>query len=137
MNETPKRCRTHGGKLDDQGWCPTVKVLLEVERERKMQFAKYGTNEDLEDGTGGQWAWPVSASSANGLEERFRVDYDKHEARHGRPTWMHLVREEVAEAFQETTAERLREELIQVAALCVSWVEKIDTRGQIDEGGLF
>ena len=131
MNETPKpRCRTHGGQLDDRGQCPTVSVLLEVERERKRQFQQYGTNEDLEDGTGGQWAWPVSMATANALEERFRVDYDKHEARHGRPTWMHLVREEVAEAFQETTAERLREELLQVAALCVSWVEKIDARGR-------
>ncbi len=130
MNETPKRCHTHGGQLDDQGQCPTVSVLLEVERERKRQFQQYGTNEDLEDGTGGAWAWPVSEATANVLEERFRVDYDKHEARNGRPTWMHLVREEVAEAFQETTAERLREELIQVAALCVSWIEKIDTRGR-------
>ena len=125
-----KRCETHGGQLDDRGQCPTVKVLLEVEREREMQFAKYGANEDLEDGTGRAWLLPLSQKSPAEIEERFRVDYDKHEARHGRPTWMHMVREEVAEAFQETTAERLREELLQVAALCVSWVEKIDARGR-------
>ena len=41
---------------------------------------------------------------------------------------MHLVREEVAEAFAESDPARLREELIQVAALAVSWVEKIDAR---------
>ena len=42
---------------------------------------------------------------------------------------MHLLREEIAEVFVESDADRLREELIQVAALAVSWVEKIDARG--------
>lgn len=124
------RCGRHGGPLDDRGRCATENVLMDVEEERSRQFHRYGTNEDLEDGTGGDWLWPVSMAPADVLEKMFRTDYEKHEARHGRPTWMHLVREEVAEAFQETDRTRLREELIQVAALCVSWVEKIDTRGQ-------
>jgi hypothetical protein len=35
------------------------------------------------------------------------------------------VREEVAEAFQEADGPALVDELIQVAALCVSWVERL------------
>ena len=122
------RCGRHGGPLDDRGRCVTENVLMDVEEERSRQFHRYGTNEDLEDGTGGAWARPVSESSAEVLEKLFRADYEEHEAQHGRPTWVHLVREELAEAFQETDHTRLREELLQVAALCVSWIEKLDTR---------
>ena len=34
--------------------------------------------------------------------------------------------EEVAEAFEEHDPARLRSELVQVAAVAVAWVEKID-----------
>jgi hypothetical protein len=44
-----------------------------------------------------------------------------------------LVREEVAEVFQETDPVKLREELVQVAALAVSWIEKIDARQLAEE----
>lgn len=103
----------------------TDKVLDEVAAERVKQFDRYGSNDDLENGTGDTWLDPVSWISAEETEREFRRSYEKHEARNGRPTWMHLVREEVAEAFQEDDPVRLREELIQVAALCVSWVEKL------------
>jgi hypothetical protein len=43
-----------------------------------------------------------------------------------RPTWRLVLAEEVAEAFAETDPARLREELIQVAATAVRWVEAID-----------
>lgn len=112
----------------------TIAVLENVFEERLRQVDKYGHNETLEDGTGPMESWiPRSLTvdpyvSAEVIEDRFRADYEQHERVMGSPTWMHLVREEIAEAFCETDPDRLEEELTQVAALCVSWVEKIRAR---------
>lgn len=42
--------------------------------------------------------------------------------------WLHILREEVAEAFAETDPVALRGELVQVAAVAVAWAEAIDRR---------
>jgi hypothetical protein len=107
----------------------TEKVLSDVADHRLVQFATYGDNAGLEDGTGPEerWLYPLTSYSSPAIEDILRDEYNKHDV----PTWMHLVREEVAEAFQESDPVRLREELIQVAALCVSWVEKLDARESI------
>lgn len=110
-----------------------------VTQERARQVARYGLNRDLADGTGPDacWAEPVidvAQSAYSGgfdntdVQKILRGDYEHHEHQHGAPTWMHLVREEVAEAFQESDPERLEEELVQVAALCVSWIETLHSR---------
>lgn len=44
----------------------------------------------------------------------------------GRGTWRHILTEEVFEAFAEADPDRLRTELIQVAAVAVAWVEDLD-----------
>ena len=128
------RCLVHGG-IFAYGKCQTVHVLDEVRAERARQFARYGTNEVQEDGTGPRvrWLHPLSSLRAEFVEEGFRTDYAETERNGGQVTWMHLVREEVAEAFAETDPQRLREELLQVAALCVSWVEKIDAREAVND----
>lgn len=49
----------------------------------------------------------------------------------GAVTWAHILVEEVAEAVEAasiSTAAELRTELIQVAAVCVAWVECLDRR---------
>jgi hypothetical protein len=108
----------------------TVEVLGLVMREREHQVDRYGTNQDLKDGTGPDVLWLgnthayLSALPAESIELVLRREYERHD----QPTWMHLVREEIAEAFKESDPERLEEELIQVAALCVSWVEKLRIR---------
>ncbi len=101
-------------------------VLADVKTHRAEQITRYGLNEDLEDGTGlkTRWLMPLSFYSATAIEELLRTEYGSHH----KPTWMHLVREEVAEAFMAETPEELRAELIQVAALCVSWIETLDAR---------
>lgn len=43
-------------------------------------------------------------------------------------TWRDILLEEVYEVFAETDPARLREELVQVAAVAVAWVEAIDRR---------
>lgn len=101
----------------------TIAVLERVFEERTRQVAQYGHNEDVQDGTGA-WLTPFSDADAEAIEVGFRRDYEDHELTHGLPTWMHLVREEFAEAMKAEDEEELIAELIQVAALCVSWVEK-------------
>lgn len=127
------RCAMHGGDYfpEDQQ-CRTERVLSDVQAERAKQFAVYGTNEDLEDGTGAmvRWLHPVWDGMAVSAETLFRMDYEGYLMVRGKPTWMHLVREEVAEVFIEDDPARLRTELVQVAALCVSWVEKLDARAE-------
>lgn len=123
-------CRWHGGTLDGYGQCPTVGVLNDVSEERTRQFRRYGTNDDLKDGTGPETRWlgPYTGVSASMIEADLRAEYEDFEGETGTVTWLHLVREEIAEAFCEDDPSRLRDELIQVAALAVSWVEKIDAR---------
>lgn len=107
----------------------TRAVLDLVLAEREAQEVRYGAaNVHVEDGTGPnvRWLAPLSFTVATRVQELLRFDYEKHEAEHGAPTWMHLVREELAEAFElEPSDPRLAEELVQVAALCVSWVERL------------
>lgn len=127
------RCETHGGFFPPNtglSTCQTIWVLRDVKAERARQFAQYGTNENLEDGTGPneRWLLPITGTNATRLAGALRAAYEEYEAEHGKPTWMHLILEEVAEAFTETDPARLEAELIQVAALCVSWVEKIRAR---------
>jgi hypothetical protein len=99
-----------------------------VLEERQAQEARYGSaNVLLENGTGPETRWlgPYTGQSAAQIQQILRGDYEDYEEEVGLPTWAHLVREEVAEAFQEDDPDRLREELIQVAALCVSWAERL------------
>lgn len=121
-------CRVHGAIWP----CTTKSVLEDVALERERQFTQYGTNHQVLDGTGPETRWllPVSTDSAVDLEKMFRKDYEEYEEETGCPTWVHLVREEAAEAFQENDSVRLEKELLQVAALAVSWVEKIRERRQ-------
>lgn len=125
------RCVRHGGKMTAPDECVTIDVLDAVRAERTRQFAKYGTNSDIEDGTGPNTAWLGHLASylpAKAIEGELRQNYEEYEAETGKPTWVHLVLEEVAEAFAEDDPVRLREELVQVAALAVSWIEKLDER---------
>lgn len=126
-------CTVHGGMyVPALASCQTTEVLLQVREERARQFAQYGDNSDLEDGTGPlkPWLSPLRQSAAYEIERELRKEYLNHEAAHGKPTWMHLIREEVAEAFMEDDPARLRAELLQVAALAVSWIEKLDARAE-------
>lgn len=108
----------------------TYYVLGRVFEERERQVKIYGSNDDLEDRPERPegWVYPYSAANDSALQREFREDYSEHCEAHGKPTWMHLLREEFAEAMEERDDGKLATELIQLAALCVSWVEKIETR---------
>lgn len=122
---TNGQCQRHGSRwLTDR--CLTETLLERVGAERERQFARYGSNRDLRSGTGpdAQWLLPLSVASAKDAEWWFRQEYESHV----KPTWAQLVREEVAEAFMEGDPASQVEELLQVAALCVSWAEKISEK---------
>lgn len=109
----------------------TIAVLEDIFEHRVEQEARYGhVNDLLLDGTGPQETWlaPLTYLEAGRIQIKLRADYEGFEEEKGLPTWMHLVREEIAEVFQESDEQRLEEELIQVAALCTSWVERIRAR---------
>lgn len=121
----------------------TREIFEFILKERAYQEGKYpGVNDHLADGTGPEVTWlhtsgprgmghEVDANdTAESLEILLRVDYETFEkmSPDGRVTWMHLVREEIAEAFQESDPVRLFEELVQVAALAISWLERLRAR---------
>ena len=96
---------------------PTVRVVTEVVNERLNQDAKWGV-QNHPDGTSDYWV--VHAESAK-RENEWR-------SKTGNIDWRCILLEEVWEAFAETDPKLLREELVQVAAVAVAWVEAIDRR---------
>jgi len=103
-------------------------VLHLVRDERTRQIQQYGTNDDIELGFGSSvssypWLTPFHPATAVEAQRVFRWDYEGYVQIHGKPTWMHLIREEVAELFEVHRREDAIAEAIQVAALCVSLVE--------------
>jgi len=101
----------------------TLRVMYDVEDERQRQDAKWG-EQNHPDGKK-----PRSAPFAN--NSSYQRGLTDRAARDGRLNWQHILREEVAEAFDAIGDDKaLREELIQVAAVVVAWIEAIDRRGK-------
>lgn len=93
-------------------------VLIEVLFERYRQDEQWG-EQNHPDGTG----WGNLPALAEAARQRC-----KKAAAEGKVTWFHILDEEVREAFAERDPVRLREELVQVAAVAAAWVEAIDRR---------
>ncbi|MEW9874019.1 hypothetical protein [Arthrobacter sp. HS15c] len=127
-------------ELDKVTHCPctchasgdaTAQVIAEVAAERERQKIKWGEQEHP-NGTGphklpmpygsGSWSATVAA-------ERLTL-LTNCAAQIGQCTWLHILREEVFEAFAEEDPVKLRAELIQVAAVATQWVEAIDRSSQ-------
>jgi hypothetical protein len=130
-------------------------VLAEVAEHHELQHERYGfDNKPMPDGTGpdAEWLKPVLRAAwlhfershypfeadAGDVEDLFREewDYDKDGTDEERAaaaadcSWLRLLREEVAEAFAAPAdSKALEAELIQVAAVAVSWVAVIRERG--------
>lgn len=97
---------------------PGAGVAREVIQERVRQEAKWG-QQNHPDGTG--------VPSMQAAAERSRLVCDLN-FRRGKGSWADILREEFHEALAEADPANLREELIQVAAVAVAWVEAIDRR---------
>ena len=97
---------------------PMVAVAAEVLRERVQQDATWG-EQNHADGTGRECDKVSADRQREACERAFREGWG---------SWSSILREEVAEAFAESDPDRLRAELVQVAAVAVAWVEAIDRR---------
>lgn len=95
---------------------PTEDVLGEVYTERERQDQCFG-EQNWPSGTG-----DLSYKDAADTWRRLNDEQAKVE----KLTFAGILMEEVFEALSESDSARLREELIQVAAVAVCWVEKLD-----------
>lgn len=90
-----------------------------IKAERQRQDQKFG-EQNHPDGTG-HFADQLSATSMrNACDAAFKA---------GKGTWADILLEEVYEALAESDPSKLRAELIQVAAVCVNWLEAMARRG--------
>lgn len=107
---------------------PTQSVLYEVAGERTRQDAKWGVQNhpDLppfEEARATPNAW-FGLPSADDARDACEAAFSR-----GRGSYAHIFVEEVCEAVEAAyDPAKLREELIQVAAVAVAWVECIDRR---------
>lgn len=97
-----------------------VGIAAEIVEERQRQVEKWG-EQHHPDGTGDA---PISAASLRDES----IERCNEAARAGKLTWEHILTEEYAEALCETDPDKLRVELLQVAAVCAAWAEDIDSR---------
>jgi hypothetical protein len=111
-------------------------VLRAVANERAAQDAKWG-EQNHPDGTGPDVIWLVDRTEQGAIyvanmdaaqAARFFREACQETFARGQGTWLHVLLEEVAEAFECDDPVRLRAELIQIAAVCVSWAQSIDRR---------
>lgn len=117
-----------------------MSVLEEVAAERARQSAKWGVQRHP-DGTGpdsmplyavglfDEIADSDEASYIRDVMQR-RTEWRFHDTstRDQPGAWTDILLEEVFEALAESDPEKLRTELIQVAAVATQWVEAIDDR---------
>jgi len=97
-------------------------VLAEVAAERNRQISKWGDGMPR-----GGFGRPVSAWDRVTVEGAKRRHDDA--AERGSCTMRLVLEEEVAEVFAEEPGSRAqRVELVQVAAVCVKWIEAIDAQ---------
>jgi len=112
---------------------PTAKALAEVGLERARQHNLWGDQTDVPDGTGPCALWygsnyfPYGDDIARKTAKK-AIGYCQWAAKAGVVTWLDILIEEVSEALAEDDPQKLRTELVQVAAVAVQWIEAIDTR---------
>jgi hypothetical protein len=97
-----------------------VRAVGDIVSEMDRQVTLWGV-QSWPDGTGGD----VSAHLAR--TAKHLCDTAK---KNNHMTWLDILYEEFAECRAANSAPELREELVQLAAVCASWVRDIDTRGK-------
>ena len=114
--------------MDNREQARLMAVVLTV-GERRRQIQMYGHNESLALGFE-EWLSPFSEYRPKIVERIFRADYNEYERKNGQPSWMHLIREELAELFAATNPGDAIVEASQVAALCISLIEHLTLHGE-------
>ena len=95
----------------------TLEVLQEVSDERARQDLKWGIQRTHPNGTSSR-LWSHARDGSRRITDEAAQD--------GRLSWMHILQEEYYEALAEEDPDKIRAELVQVAAVAVAWIESID-----------
>jgi hypothetical protein len=95
------------------------RFMADVAAERARQREKWPDCERLPDGTGGAGRPTYATIARNACDRAYRE---------GRLTHSHVFEEEAMEVLDETDPAKLRDELVQVAAVCAKWIADIDAR---------
>lgn len=93
-------------------------VLKDIEVERFLQHDRFG-EQNHPDGTGTDFDTQIRDLAQDACDAATAI---------GAVMWRDILLEEVFEALAESDPEKLRAELVQVAAVSVAWVEAIDRR---------
>lgn len=96
-------------------------ILQDIINERKKQDAKWG-EQHHPDGT-------VSNKYSVSMANYYRGLCNAY-AKSDIVTWKDILLEEIYEALAEDDLAKLRNELVQSAAVIVNWIEDIDSREQ-------
>lgn len=92
-------------------------IYAEIEAERLRQNELHPSTYNLPDGTGGGGRETWRTIATNSCDRAVREN---------RATFAHILDEEASEVLAETDQIKLREELVQLGAVCVRWIEKLD-----------
>lgn len=107
-----------------------MNIYDEIANEVAAQEEKWGEQNHY-NGTGPNIEWiPLYSWNMYAIEiaEELKSRCDlRHKKKTG--TWLDILLEEMAEAFAEEDPQKLRRELIQVAAVAANWVRCIDRNG--------
>ena len=118
--------------MSDKGYL-RVPLWTQVLDERARQDKKWG-EQNHPNGTGprilitGEILAPAEGWATLARE------YTEEKRKDDRLTWLHILREEVYEAFAAPDTDALRAELIQVLATALAWIECIDRRAPVKPG---
>lgn len=101
-------------------------LLAEIWLERERQDAKWGEQNHLSVRGSEQDRAHLGSLIAS---ERLARGACEQAAREGRLTWLHIAIEELAEVLEAgPDGDARREELVQLAAVIVAWIECLDRR---------
>lgn len=106
------------------GW--TKDILKEIEKERARQDSKWGEQHHPDQC---DYPTPEYKQEYYSLEAESYKMHNDWSAKRGKTTWDDILLEEVYEALSEPDPKKKIEELIQVAAVAVVWIEDLMSRG--------
>lgn len=111
----------------------TKQVMLERPTEREAVYRKIDAERDRQHKMWGEQNHPnFSDNIQNWLPKAWEAQRVCEDAfKNGKGSWGHILFEEVAETYEAKSEEHLKEEIIQVMAVCEAWLESID-RNHVD-----
>ena len=116
----------------------TNSILEEVLQERTQQDLKWGIQNHpsvetkIPTGPNSHIENKICRFYGIPTEDKAKRDADIA-ANHGSLTWAHIAVEELSEVISASSEEHRREELIQLSAVCLAWIENID-RKKMEDG---